>query len=81
MYEVKPGHVIRVSRDGLATRCYWKLEAREHTDSLDVTIETVREHFERIIQQQTIADVPLCSLLSGGLDSSFVTATADRVLR
>jgi asparagine synthase (glutamine-hydrolysing) len=81
MYEVKPGHVVRVSRDGLSTRCYWKLEAREHEDSLDTTIKTVREHVERIISQQTVADVPLCSLLSGGLDSSFVTAMADRVLR
>ncbi len=81
MYEVKPGHVVRVSRDGLVTRGYWKLEAREHADSLDATIKTVREHFERIIQQQTVADVPLCSLLSGGLDSSFVTAMADRIVR
>lgn len=81
MYEVKPGHVVRVSRDGLSSRCYWKLEAREHEDSLDKTVKTVREHVERIIRQQTVADVPLCSLLSGGLDSSFVTAMADRVLR
>jgi asparagine synthase (glutamine-hydrolysing) len=81
MYEVKPGHVVRVSRDGLSTRCYWKLEAHEHEDSLDTTIKTVREHMERIIRQQTVADVPLCSLLSGGLDSSFVTAMADRVVR
>jgi len=81
MYEVKPGHVVRVSRDGLATRCYWKLEARQHEDSVGTTIQTVREHVERIIRQQTVADVPLCSLLSGGLDSSFVTAMADRVLR
>jgi asparagine synthase (glutamine-hydrolysing) len=81
MYEVKPGHVVRVSRDGLSSRCYWKLEAREHEDSLDTTIKNVREHIERIIAQQTVADVPLCSLLSGGLDSSFVTAMADRVSR
>lgn len=81
MYEVKPGHVVRVSRDGLAARCYWKLEALEHEDSIDQTISTVRDHFERIVAQQTVADVPLCSLLSGGLDSSFVTAIADRVLR
>lgn len=81
MHEVKPGHVVRVSRDGLTQWCYWKLEGREHTDSLDVTIETIRGHLERIMRQQTVADVPLCSLLSGGLDSSFVTAMADRIIR
>jgi asparagine synthase (glutamine-hydrolysing) len=81
MHEVKPGHSVRVSRDGLTERCYWKLEAREHTDSLDLTIETVRAHLERIIGQQTVCDVPLCSLLSGGLDSSAVTALADTRVR
>jgi len=81
MHEVKPGHVVRVSRDGITQRCYWKLEGREHTDSLEVTIETVRAHLDRIMRQQTVADVPLCSLLSGGLDSSCVTAMADRILR
>jgi asparagine synthase (glutamine-hydrolysing) len=81
MREVKPGHVVRVSRNGIAQRCYWKLEGYDHTDSLEVTIETIRGHLDRIMRQQTVADVPLCSLLSGGLDSSFVTAMADRILR
>jgi asparagine synthase (glutamine-hydrolysing) len=80
MHEVKPGHVVRVSRHGVTQRTYWKLEGYEHTDSLDVTIETIRGHLDRIMRQQTIADVPLCSLLSGGLDSSFVTAMANRIL-
>lgn len=81
MHEVKPGHVLRVSRDGLTQRCYWKLEGREHTDSLEVTIETIRGHLDRIMREQTVADVPICSLLSGGLDSSCVTALADRIIR
>ncbi|CAB3759824.1 asparagine synthase (glutamine-hydrolyzing) [Paraburkholderia humisilvae] len=81
MHEVKPGYVVRVSRGGITERRYWKLEAREHTDSLVVTIETVRAHLDRIVQQQTVSDVPLCSLLSGGLDSSAITALADRVMR
>ncbi|MFC0572414.1 asparagine synthase (glutamine-hydrolyzing) [Paraburkholderia solisilvae] len=81
MYEVPPGHIVKVSREGISTRCYWKLEGQEHTDSLEVTVETIRSHLDRIVREQTIADVPLCSLLSGGLDSSFITAMADRILR
>ncbi|MBC8741627.1 asparagine synthase (glutamine-hydrolyzing) [Paraburkholderia sp. UCT31] len=81
MREVMPGHLVRVSRSGIAQRSYWKLEGYEHTDSLGVTIETIRGHLDRIMRQQTVADVPLCSLLSGGLDSSLVTAMADRILR
>ncbi|MGH3387285.1 MAG: asparagine synthase (glutamine-hydrolyzing) [Actinomadura sp.] len=80
MYEVRPGHVVRVRRAGLTKRRYWALEAREHTDSLDTTVRTVRELLEDIVTRQLISDVPLCSLLSGGLDSSIVTALAARAL-
>jgi asparagine synthase (glutamine-hydrolysing) len=80
MYEVRPGHLVRVRRGGLTKHCYWKLEAREHTDSLPTTIRTVRELLEDIVERQLISDVPLCSLLSGGLDSSAVTAIAAKAL-
>jgi asparagine synthase (glutamine-hydrolysing) len=40
----------------------------------------VRELLEDIIQRQVVSDVPLCSLLSGGLDSSTVTAMAHRAI-
>ncbi|WP_411084671.1 asparagine synthase (glutamine-hydrolyzing) [Streptomyces sp. cmx-18-6] len=80
MYEVRPGHTIRVRREGLVKRCYWALEAKEHTDSLQQTIDTVRGLLEDTVSRQLISDVPLCSLLSGGLDSSAVTALAAKAL-
>lgn len=80
MYEVRPGHLVRVRRQGVSKHCYWALEAKEHTDDLDRTVATVRELLEDIVARQLISDVPLCSLLSGGLDSSIVTAIAARAL-
>jgi asparagine synthase (glutamine-hydrolysing) len=80
MYEVRPGHLVRVRRDGLTKHRYWALESREHTDSLPQTISTVRELLEDIVERQLISDVPLCSLLSGGLDSSAITAIAAKAL-
>ncbi|MEU3755278.1 asparagine synthase (glutamine-hydrolyzing) [Streptomyces olivoreticuli] len=80
MYEVRPGQLVRIQRSGLTKRTYWALEAREHTDDLDTTIGTVRGLLEDIVDRQTVADVPLCSLLSGGLDSSVITALASRKL-
>src|SRR5260370_32403379 len=56
------------------------LTAHEHSDDLPQTIRTVAELLEDIVQRQIVADVPLCSLLSGGLDSSAVTAMAHRAL-
>ncbi|RSO10270.1 asparagine synthase (glutamine-hydrolyzing) [Streptomyces sp. WAC 06783] len=80
MYELRPGHLLRFGRAGSRIQQYWALEAREHTDDLDTTVRTVRELLEDIVERQLIADVPLCTLLSGGLDSSAVTALAARSL-
>ncbi|WP_018348710.1 asparagine synthase (glutamine-hydrolyzing) [Longispora albida] len=74
--EVEPGHVVRVDTNGLTIRRYWALEAREHDDDLPTTIATVRSLLEDIIRKYLVSDVPLCALLSGGLDSSVLVALA-----
>ncbi|MEU9078941.1 asparagine synthase (glutamine-hydrolyzing) [Kitasatospora sp. NPDC004745] len=79
--EVPPGHLLRVGRAGVTTRRYWALEAREHAHGLEATVTTVRALLEDVVHRQLDSDVPLCSLLSGGLDSSAVTALAARELR
>jgi asparagine synthase (glutamine-hydrolysing) len=80
MYELKPGHVLRVRGGGLSEHRYWGLESHEHTDDLDTTVGHVRELLDDIVTRQLVADVPLCTLLSGGLDSSVITALAARGL-
>ncbi|MEU3842577.1 asparagine synthase (glutamine-hydrolyzing) [Streptomyces sp. NPDC028635] len=80
MREVEPGTVVTVDRTGLRTRAYWRLETRPHTDDRDTTIATVRTLLEDIVRRQLVADVPRCTLLSGGLDSSAMTALAARQL-
>lgn len=81
MHEVKPGEIVRVRRGTLITRQYWRLTAHEHEDDLPQTIATVTALLEDIVTRQVVSDVPLCSLLSGGLDSSAITALAHRVTR
>ncbi|TIS33924.1 asparagine synthase (glutamine-hydrolyzing) [Mesorhizobium sp.] len=76
MHEVRPGHVVRVTCDGIQQMTYWQLTDTGHTDDVPTTVRYVRELLEDTIQRQLIADVPLCSLLSGGLDSSALTALA-----
>ncbi|MGW5120697.1 asparagine synthase (glutamine-hydrolyzing) [Streptomyces noursei] len=80
LHEVRPGHVVRVDRNGVHVTRYWALEAREHTDDLDTTVARVRELLDDIVARQLIADVPLCTLLSGGLDSSAITALSAKAL-
>ncbi|BAU87795.1 asparagine synthase [Streptomyces laurentii] len=80
MYEVEPGTVLTVDRQGLRRRVYWRLETRPHPDDRATTIATVRTLLDDIVRRQLVADVPRCTLLSGGLDSSAMTALAARQL-
>lgn len=80
MREVEPGTVVTVDRSGLRATPYWTLRTAEHTDDRDTTVGRVRELLEDIVARQLVADVPRCTLLSGGLDSSAMTAIAARQL-
>lgn len=76
MREVLPGTVVTVNRTGIRQRHYWTLQTRTHTDDQQTSIATVRELLDDIVARQLVADVPRCQLLSGGLDSSVLTALA-----
>ncbi len=81
VHELRPGHtlVVREDQDPVIRR-YWSLEARRHRDDLPTTVAHIRELLEDTVERQLISDVPLCTLLSGGLDSSALTALAARSL-
>src|SRR5436305_11544421 len=81
LLELEPAHLVRVSRDGIEKREYWAIEARPHEDDFPTTVARVRELMEDIVTRQLVADVPRCVLLSGGVDSSAVTALAQQKLR
>lgn len=76
MREVGPGTIVTVDRDGLRERTYWRLETLDHRDHVGRTTAAVRDLLTDIVERQLVADVPRCVLLSGGLDSSVITALA-----
>ncbi|MFC4947812.1 asparagine synthase (glutamine-hydrolyzing) [Pseudonocardia sp. GCM10023141] len=82
--EVPPGYVVHVGADGIRESRYWQLADTGHTDDVPTTVRHVRDLLEDTARRQLISDVPLCTLLSGGLDSSALTAlaakhTSDRI--
>ena len=76
MSELKPGQCAVFDRNGLSIRTYWKLESHQHSDDIDATALQVRQLLRDTSQRQLVSDVPICTLLSGGLDSSALTALA-----
>ncbi|CAN3979246.1 asparagine synthase (glutamine-hydrolyzing) [Kitasatospora purpeofusca] len=79
--EVHPGALLVLDRSGVRETRYWELTARPHTDDLEATKERIGELVNLAARAQLEADVPLCSLLSGGLDSTIVTALVADELR
>lgn len=71
-----PGHYAVLTPEGYADRAYWELEAREHTDNLEQTIERTHELICDAARRQLVSDVPLACFLSGGLDSSILSMLA-----
>ncbi|MBB3067636.1 asparagine synthase (glutamine-hydrolyzing) [Paenibacillus baekrokdamisoli] len=76
--ELLPGHCAIVNRSGVSITTYWRLESKPHTEDVDATARTVGELLSDTVERQLVSDVPLCTLLSGGLDSSALTALAVR---
>ena len=75
--ELKPAYCGYYSERGLELYQYWHLEDRLNTDSLEETVEKVRYLVEDAIERQLVSDVPLGTFLSGGLDSSIISAIAN----
>ena len=80
VHELRPGHRLALSRSGAKVTPYWRLESRPHEDDFPKTVRRVRELLEDAVVRQLVSDVPIATLLSGGLDSSAVSAIAARSL-
>lgn len=72
--EVLPGHYLICSPDRTSETSYWSLNSHSHEDSYEATVAHVAELLQDAVLRQAEADVPLCSLLSGGVDSSLISA-------
>ncbi|MGN8260067.1 asparagine synthase (glutamine-hydrolyzing) [Pseudomonas sp. SMSB3] len=80
--ELAPGHRLSWRPNGLAKLDrYWQLQRREHRDAAPGTVAQTRELLAKALGEQLHADVPVCSLLSGGLDSTILTAMAQQRLQ
>lgn len=74
IYELEPGCCGWYEGGKFRVERYWMLKDREHTDSFRDTAERVGELVTDAIRRQMVSDVPLGTFLSGGLDSSLISA-------
>lgn len=80
VYEVLPGYMGIFDERGLTMTPYWSLRDGPCEDSFEACVEHTRFLVEDAIRRQLVSDVPLGTFLSGGLDSSIISAVAAREL-
>jgi asparagine synthase (glutamine-hydrolysing) len=73
---VRPGHLVRVADGELAEHQWWDIsfDQIEEGRSEQWWQERVLETLDRVVKLEMVADVPLGSFLSGGVDSSSIVA-------
>jgi len=77
--ELLPGQcaVYEADTGRLTLNRYWQLTDHDHPDDFETTARNVRDLVVDAIQRQLVSDVPVATFLSGGLDSSLISAVAD----
>lgn len=80
IFEVLPGNAVTYNENGIYETHYWKLNSLPHHDSYEETVEKTSDLLYSAVKQQMISDIPICTFLSGGVDSSLVTAICAKEL-
>lgn len=79
--ELLPGHRLHVTRRGaVETTRWWTIPPVDTTLALDprTAVELVGSALDASVARNLVADVPVGAYLSGGVDSSLITALASR---
>ena len=81
IYEVLPGHYLSFADGILKDHCYWNVKSQPHEDSREETVEKTAWLLEDSIKRQMESEETISTFLSGGVDSSLVTAVCADALR
>jgi asparagine synthase (glutamine-hydrolysing) len=74
IHKLPPGHRLQVDAQGARLVRYWRRIPQIRDISEAEAVDTYSQLFERAVDRQMVSDVPVGSLLSGGVDSAMVTA-------
>jgi len=81
IYELLPGHYAIYNLQGLVTYKYWDLETNEINDTVQDSIDKIKSLVTNSLKEQIKSNLPVCSMLSGGLDSSVLAYLASKEIK
>lgn len=76
--ELLPGQYLSYTPEGMKTDYFYKLKSVPHDDNFSDTVEKTRYLIESSVKYQMISDVPICTFLSGGIDSSLISSICNK---
>ncbi len=79
--ELKPAHYLRYKKNKIIIRRYWKLKNKPFKDSFEQCTKKIKEMVENSIKEQFSSAVKFATFLSGGLDSSIISAVGSQELK
>jgi len=76
---LEPASFLRIDPQGSRQGTYWDFKFERRQADLGVASELLREALSGAMERQLAADVPVMTYLSGGIDSSAITARAHQL--
>lgn len=78
IYELRPAHYLTYKDGQINIQRYWNVASKEFNDTFEESVIKIRELLTDSIKRQMVSDVPIACFLSGGLDSSIITAVVSK---
>ena len=74
IYELRPAQYLVYKKGHIKIKRYWKLKSKKCNDTFDEAKDKVYNLVTSSIKRQMVSDTKIATLLSGGLDSSIISA-------
>lgn len=78
IFALKPGHYLTWDSGRISIHQYWRVPAQSDDSTAEHAQEQISEEIGESVRLQTVSDVPVGVFLSGGIDSSAITAILSR---
>ena len=80
IYELRPAHYLKYEQNKITIKRYWQVKEEEFNDTFEECTKNVNKLLTDSIKRQMVSDVKICTFLSGGMDSSIISAVCSREL-
>lgn len=80
IYELRPAHYLKYEQNKITIKRYWQVKEKEFNDTFEECTKNVNKLLTDSIKRQMVSDVKICTFLSGGMDSSIISAVCSKEL-